>query len=267
MGLQELTEHRTPTRFMSLVEQLPTVDARPSIKRPFGHEFKNRIVITVQNCVAFRNVPTIFSGNRFTCQESRKATESDLLQVCLVASALLLCEGACVGVSTPYALVYTAEGLEGDVAAELEQAGVILDRHGFHSREVRGDFSGGQAWADWIGRAAPSGYGVEQPLLRIGVPAGELPGLVLSARGVFSEASFVTDLANGLIYLRFEGDLVALRDAAHGLGGYAVLLAAPPGYAGAQDPWGYRPESLALMRRLKAAWDPEGLFNPGAFVI
>ncbi len=52
---------------------------------------------------------------------------SKLLRVCLVASALLLCKGCQVaGVTTPYALIYTAEGVAEDVAAELAQVRAAL---------------------------------------------------------------------------------------------------------------------------------------------
>ena len=50
-----------------------------------------------------------------------------LLRVCLVASSLLLCRGRDLsGVSTPFALVYTAEGVVEDVAAELAQVREML---------------------------------------------------------------------------------------------------------------------------------------------
>ncbi len=70
------------------------------------------------------------------------------------------------------------------------------------------------------------------------------------------------------------------------LGGYAAVMDAWPrarpaqhvpeagrGHRPAQaaeaelDRWGYAPQSLALMRALKARWDPAGLFNPGAFLV
>jgi hypothetical protein len=58
-----------------------------------------------------------------------------------------------------------------------------------------------------------------------------------------------------------------VRKSAMKLGGYAILLAAPPDFPGLGDPWGYIPESLGLMRKLKTRWDRHYLFNPGAFLV
>jgi FAD/FMN-containing dehydrogenase len=33
------------------------------------------------------------------------------------------------------------------------------------------------------------------------------------------------------------------------------------------DRWGYEPEGLEIMRRLKAQWDPQGILNPGEFIV
>jgi glycolate oxidase FAD binding subunit len=33
------------------------------------------------------------------------------------------------------------------------------------------------------------------------------------------------------------------------------------------DPWGYAPDTLPLMRQLRARWDPAGCLNPGAFLV
>jgi FAD/FMN-containing dehydrogenase len=47
-----------------------------------------------------------------------------------------------------------------------------------------------------------------------------------------------------------------------------VLLDAPPGVRDAVDPWGYsQPDAaLALMRRVKARFDPSHACNPGVYV-
>jgi FAD/FMN-containing dehydrogenase len=33
------------------------------------------------------------------------------------------------------------------------------------------------------------------------------------------------------------------------------------------NPWGYSPDTLPLMRQLKAHWDPKGILNPGVFLV
>jgi hypothetical protein len=42
--------------------------------------------------------------------------------------------------------------------------------------------------------------------------------------------------------------------------GHAVVLAAPEGLSA--DPWGPAPPGLAIMRRLKAAFDPADVLGP-----
>ena len=49
---------------------------------------------------------------------------------------------------------------------------------------------------------------------------------------------------------------------AEALGGALVVTHRPPGADG-PDPWGAAPASLALQRRVKAAFDPLGISNPG----
>jgi glycolate oxidase FAD binding subunit len=45
-----------------------------------------------------------------------------------------------------------------------------------------------------------------------------------------------------------------------------VFRAMPPRARGRVDAWGEPPPSFALMRALKANFDPKGLCNPGRFV-
>ncbi len=56
--------------------------------------------------------------------------------------------------------------------------------------------------------------------------------------------------------------LEELRRPATALGGYAVVLRAPPERAAGLDRWGYEPQA----RRLKNRWDPAGILEPGTFV-
>jgi D-lactate dehydrogenase (cytochrome) len=190
-----------------------------------------------------------------------------LLRVCLTASALLLCPGVEVGVSAPYALIYTAEGLPEDVEAELNQVRALLQEKGVEGGHPGQVFSGSQAWADWMARAAPVDADASAPLYRIGVPPKDLPVLMTERLPGYGDADFFADLANGLLYLQGGDDMASLQQAIGKLGGYAVLLAAPVDDLALKDPWGYTPESIDLMRSLKARWDPHGLFNPGVFLV
>jgi D-lactate dehydrogenase (cytochrome) len=174
-----------------------------------------------------------------------------LLRVCLVASALLICKGCDMqGVRAPYALVYTAEGVPEDVKAELAQARSALEACGAPRPVEAPGFSGSEAWATWVASATG--------LARAGVPVKDLPALAADLATQLCPAEWVADAASGILYTS-GAPLDALRRAAISRGGYAV------GLAGQADPWGYTPSALPLMRSLKARWDPQGLFNPGAF--
>jgi FAD/FMN-containing dehydrogenase len=57
------------------------------------------------------------------------------------------------------------------------------------------------------------------------------------------------------------------RSAAESSGGSLVLMAAPPELRHEVGAWGAPPPTLELMQRLKAAFDPEKILNPGRFVV
>ena len=59
--------------------------------------------------------------------------------------------------------------------------------------------------------------------------------------------------------------LAALRQPALAVRGYAALVQPP--LDSPLDRWGYRPDGLDVMRRIKAAWDPAQILNPGEFVV
>ena len=74
-----------------------------------------------------------------------------------------------------------------------------------------------------------------------------------AAHGV-GEVRFVVDEAD-------EQELAGLREVAETLGGALVVLRSPGDSL--VDPWGAVPGSVELQRRVKAAFDPAGVANPG----
>jgi glycolate oxidase FAD binding subunit len=80
--------------------------------------------------------------------------------------------------------------------------------------------------------------------------------------------------ANGLGLLRLDGaEPGALLAAAHAIraaletgGGSLVILRCPPAVLAQADIWGAPGDSLPLMQRIKAQFDPTGTLNPGRFV-
>lgn len=61
--------------------------------------------------------------------------------------------------------------------------------------------------------------------------------------------------------------LAELRAALSPIGGYLVVEAAPSAWRPMLDLWGPAPETLPLMKRLKAVWDPNGILNPGRYMV
>jgi D-lactate dehydrogenase (cytochrome) len=182
----------------------------------------------------------------------------ELLRVCLVASALVMCSGDCVPrESAPYALIYTAEGMPEDVAAEMAQAEAVLRAAGAHPSRQSDAPSGSELWAEWLGAAGP------ELIVRAGVAPKDMARLVAAVAPSAPNAAFFADIASGQLFTRGV-PVETARAAALALGGYAVVVR---GEAGESDPWGYRPQSLDLMLALKRRLDPAGLFNPGAFIV
>lgn len=201
------------------------------------------------------------------------ALAARLLPLCLNASALLLCSGCPELTPAPFHLIYTAEGLAEDVGAEMDEvrraAQAALQPGGASGLQEVSVPSGTEVWQNWMRLAMPhpARGAARAPVVRAGVPVHQLPGLVQSLASELVRGSFVADIANGLLYTQGGPETWTLRRAALQLGGYAVLLASPPGEPLLPDDiWGYEPAGLELMDRLKERWDPDGLLNPGAFL-
>jgi glycolate oxidase FAD binding subunit len=108
-------------------------------------------------------------------------------------------------------------------------------------------------------RAAPERWA------RIAVPRARLRDLLesLPPKSIWWASPGV-----GIAHWSFEGtaDLAAARLAAEAAGGSLVLLAAPDELKKEAGAWGSPPETLDVMRRMKDAFDPDHLLNPGRFL-
>ena len=168
----------------------------------------------------------------------------ELLQSALVASSLLLCHGQPGVGEAPYSLLYTAEGMPEDAAAEIKLARRRLGRGAL-------DFPtpGSQYWANWLASAERAGG----RLVRLGAPVKELPGLIEAAAVGLGEAAWIADLANGLWYLPVPADLGGLRRLAAERGGYVLDW---------RDPWTYDSPARVWMEKLRQRWDPRRVFTP-----
>jgi D-lactate dehydrogenase (cytochrome) len=187
----------------------------------------------------------------------------------MVASGIVLCGGVDLpGVKdAPYALLFTLEGLDEDIAAETEGLTTLLQGASAPTLMPVEQLTATSQWANFLAAG-----GEQATLVRVGLPpgrVGEYWGQLSPA--MQAQAAWCVDVGNHLLYARADLDaaasaswLAALRKPALGLGGYAVVIATPHEEI---DRWGYTPDGLALMRAIKQRWDPQGILNPGEFLV
>jgi glycolate oxidase FAD binding subunit len=115
---------------------------------------------------------------------------------------------------------------------------------------------------------APDGAdSARRPIWRISTAPSRGPGLVaqIVAR---TQAEYLYDWGGGLIWLslppRDDGGARLVRRAVSAHGGHATLVRAPQAVRAAVDVFSPQERPLAaLTRRVKAAFDPEGVLGPG----
>lgn len=75
----------------------------------------------------------------------------------------------------------------------------------------------------------------------------------------------------GVGYLRLAtldaADLAAIRASLRTVAGYAVVERAPAALRATLDLYGSPPASIAVMRQLRAQWDPQSILNRGRFLV
>ena len=116
-------------------------------------------------------------------------------------------------------------------------------------------------------------------VIRLSALPTELPALVADIESGAGRARVVAEIAahagSGVAWCQLlgapdEAALIRLAEAARAAarrhGGWAVFESMPAELRGRLDPWGFDAPALAVMRRVKAALDPQGLFSPGRFV-
>jgi glycolate oxidase subunit GlcD len=198
-----------------------------------------------------------------------------LLPLALVASGLVLCNGHTIaGVPrSSYLLAYTAEGIPEDVHAELDEVREMLRAAGAPPPIELQSRSATDIWSGMLRNAATKGM----LQLRIGLPAKDVPAFANDHAALLDASDLLIDIANGMIYAAYSthaDDLEAtsawveqLRRPALALDGYAIVMDMPESMRDAVERWGYKPETLDIMRGLKAQWDPQGILNAGEFIL
>jgi glycolate oxidase FAD binding subunit len=111
-------------------------------------------------------------------------------------------------------------------------------------------------------------------IVRVGVPPKDAADYVSSQAQLLDRGAYVVDVASGLIWGVASPEsvgeaktwLAALRAPALAAGGYAVAVRVPEDWRESIDVWGYSPDALDLMRKLKSRWDPANILGAGEFV-
>jgi len=116
-------------------------------------------------------------------------------------------------------------------------------------------------------------------VIRLSVLPTALAALVEEIESAAARSRVVAEIAahagNGVAWCQLlgapdetalAGVAAAARAAARRQGGWAVFESVPAELRGRLDPWGFDAPALAIMRRVKAALDPDGVFSPGRFV-
>jgi glycolate oxidase FAD binding subunit len=139
----------------------------------------------------------------------------------------------------PGALVVTDTGVWAELVGEPDD---VRPPEGLHAAEAP---------------VAPAGAG----RMTAGVSPGAIGQLVHALASL--ELPFAAQLGVGVCEVGVQSvdHVDAVRAAAAGLGGHAIVADAPDELRA--RPWGPPPEGLEIMRRLKAAFDPGGVLCPG----
>jgi len=177
-------------------------------------------------------------------------------------------------------LVVRFTGVAAAVERQLHAAAVLAEQA--DALPIRLSEQQSQAiWQALVTFPSPPGAAIGAPylLLRAGAPASALLSTLTALERHAPSAGMPVQLVGyggvGLAYARWPlltpaaiapitTALAALRTALAQHGGYAVVEAAPEALRQHLDVWG-TPETLALMRAIKAQWDPRGVLNPGRY--
>jgi D-lactate dehydrogenase (cytochrome) len=195
-----------------------------------------------------------------------------ILPLALTASGITLSKGyqAVELAESRYLLAYTAEGMPEDVHAELLQVRQVLKAAGAPQPVEVSTCSATSIWSALLGHSAGTSLKV-----RAGVPPRDLLAYIQDQAALLHEGTFIADIASGFVYASRSADnlteartwLEGLRQAALAREGYTIVTGMPDPLQDKIDRWGYEPEGLDIMRRLKAQWDPQGILNPGEFIV
>ncbi|HEY8865048.1 MAG TPA: FAD-binding oxidoreductase [Candidatus Dormibacteraeota bacterium] len=117
----------------------------------------------------------------------------------------------------------------------------------------------GSVWADHSRTGLASWARIAMPRYALREILGALP----------EKSRWWASPGTGIAHWSFDSsdDVVRVRHAAELAHGSLVLMSAPDEVSKQIGAWGTPPETIGMMRRLKKAFDPDGILNPGRFVV
>jgi glycolate oxidase FAD binding subunit len=155
------------------------------------------------------------------------------------------------------------EGLAGSVEARADKLANAMAAFGTVLRLGSNDSA--QLWRE-IRDVLPYADGTPRPVWRVSVAPSIGHQLVAALRLETGVDAFY-DWQGGLVWMRMEADAEAdlVRRFIKALGGgHATLVRAPEAMRGETAAFQPQPEAVELLSaRLKAKFDPAGIFNPG----
>lgn len=246
---------------------------RPVVKNVAGYDLPKLLVGSFGTLGLMTDV-TLKLYPRARCQrtlfvpikelETGLSLATQLSSRALVASAIVLYKGDALPEvsSSRYVLAYTAEGVAEEVGAELAEARTVLHDAGQSSIVERNDLSGTDLWVKLLSNVEPNTM-----QLRLGVAPKQLSSFIFEQSAALDVGSFLIDVPSSLVYTTtmLSNASIAttwvggLRRAALARHGYGIVTTIPDAWSNEIDSCGYQPESIDLMRGLKARWDPQNI--------
>jgi glycolate oxidase FAD binding subunit len=174
-------------------------------------------------------------------------------------------------------LVVSIAGLPESVQGQRATLERMAAESGVMPAEIRDAEGTWRALSDfpWV-NVGWNGGGV-QALWRGGAPPADCAKAMLAIRQAAPRSvgvSAAATVAHGILRGGFLAEapeavahgLRAAREVLVAIGGFLTVLDAPAPVRAQVDAWGPAPDGVGVMQRLKAAFDPKGILNPGRFV-
>ena len=223
-----------------------------------------------------RGLIGFFKDGEGTAQAARQLLASPLMP-----KALEVMEGEALSLLSLsldryWAIIVLFDGLLEEVERQVRQAREIFMRAGAQETHALRGEENGRLWQGIRDLSRAEAYEENRVVIRAATLISHSSSMVERLKGM-AERAGVRGVAwahagSGIAYLMASSPspggraaLMRLVREVQGMGG-TVLESAPLEIRREVCPWGNPPTSLGLMRRIKRAFDPAGILNPGRFV-